>query len=306
MVPKIFQIGSNEYLIAYRTATDHVNNDAKIVQLTYTASTDTFGSPSDILDTPSIDDRAVSGGKIGGTIYVFLYRRDDGGSPEYQDTGYIESSDNGASWSNYTTITPDASMTEYAVPYGKLIAANGVHYQPYYGYDGATTYKVKLLKSTDSGATWLDGPTIYSGSTNRNEAAVVYLGNNKLLALVRQETGDRHLQQFQSTDNGDTWSYIGITNIGGSGAISMAWTELLSDGETIAAFYTDRNDAKMKIATGRFSSLQWNIQELFSGLAGAGGYPAAVEIAADEYLVSYYDEQSATDADIGVFRVQIT
>ncbi len=60
-----------------------------------------------------------------------------------------------------------------------------------------------ILRSTDNGETWGDFSII--SATDHNETTLVYLPDDRLLAMARTYS-DGSIQQMESTDSGYTWS----------------------------------------------------------------------------------------------------
>jgi hypothetical protein len=281
-----------------RTGSDHVGNDGKLVKSTYNPSTHVWGAYSDVYDDASYDSRNVGGGTIDGDIYLFFARYDDGGVG-WVDLGYIKSTDDGATWGSYTTVTVDVALTGFS-PYGSIVRVGSTYYQPYYGNNGAGTFKIKLLESTDGGDTWSDSSTIYSGATAYTECCIAYLSGTNMVALARQDAGGV-LRQFQSGDSGQTWANTGNTNIGGA-AVNMGW--IIRDGERLIVATQDRAGTQLKLHEAIESDI-WGVplgwkygSTILAGLGGSSGYPCVVKWTPAHYVITVSDEQGANDADM--------
>jgi len=120
------------------------------------------------------------------------------------------STDNGITWTtpaqiNFTGIADDANVftTDDHFVY------NGVIYISARRYDDVTPTNSKsiFLKSTDNGATWVYVADISSFTTDTWECALEYIGNDTIIALLRDKA---FLKTYKSvsTDMGVTWSAL--------------------------------------------------------------------------------------------------
>ena len=106
-------------------------------------------------------------------------------------------------------------------------------------YSDNATQSWGTLTSSDDGATWKQTP-IESGLTKANwptEPSAVYLGNGRILAVGRTETG-RPQFQLVSSDYGATWTRA-QTNIGD---VFASTPSLILDAETglLSNYYYER------------------------------------------------------------------
>ncbi|WP_233199056.1 MULTISPECIES: sialidase family protein [Pirellulaceae] len=101
------------------------------------------------------------------------------------------------------------------------------------------------MTSSDDGATWTQ-KTIESGLTKKEwptEPAAAYLGNGRILAIGRTETGPTQYQMI-STDNGSTWTRA-RTNIGD---VMASTPSLVFDAETglLSNYYYERGHGLLR------------------------------------------------------------
>lgn len=298
----LYQTGPDTFLWVGRQGADHVGNDGKIVKISFSPTTLTWGTFADVYDDPTYDCRNVAGGKIGGVLYAFFGRFNDAAST-WIDMNYVKSEDGGASWGNRVQVTIDAALTTFSF-YGALIKVGNRYYQPYYGYDGVSTYKIKALYSDDDGATWNDGPTIYSGASQYVECSVANLGGGALLAIARDNAGGA-MRQFKSSDGGATWNDDGDTNMGTAGDAALPW--LLCEGRRLACWFTDRATDALRVSIATKDTV-WGAPagwlgnaSFITGLAGLSGYQSVLRWKGDRYLGVVSDEASSTDSDLIAF-----
>lgn len=135
-------------------------------------------------------------------------------------------------------VSPIQITDVFAVPTVGLMA---LWFAGNYG-DNGPVHAWGKLTSSDDGATWTQTP-IESGLTKAQwptEASAVYLGDGKLFAIGRTETGGAQFQMV-STDYGRTWTRE-QTNIGD---VTASTPSLILDAETglLSNYYYQRGKA---------------------------------------------------------------
>lgn len=75
------------------------------------------------------------------------------------------------------------------------------------GADYSPPYKDALYKSTNNGASWSKVSDITSTTDNTGEAGIEYLGNNTILAVIR-DSDNLKTHQRTSTDMGSSWGSL--------------------------------------------------------------------------------------------------
>jgi len=295
----VVKTGPDDFLWMGRTGADHVGNGGKLVSATYDPTTDTWGAFSDIYDDASYDSRNAAGGYIGGDLYVFFARYNDTTST-WIDMNYIKSTDDGSTWGSRVQVTIDATLIGWS-PYGALVKVGDRYYQPYYGRLASTNRKIKLLYTDDDGATWTDGPTIFSGADQYSECSVAYLGDGDMIAIAR-DNNNGVMRQFESDDDGLTWSDAGDTNMGVAGNVSIPWVEC--DGRWMFCWYTERVNDVLVMCRGTKDTIlgsptAWIPEtDILTGLAGLGGYQSAARWKPNHWIVVVGDEISSADNDL--------
>lgn len=127
---------------------------------------------------------------------------------------FYRSTDNLRTWGTRTAITGHG-WNLYAVADSQMIepdpsGAPGTLLLPLYGMSsGDPHWSVKLMRSTDYGATWSLYSTLANGATDSCdylEVALIALTTTKLIAMVRTTTpGVDQATYFKSTNGGATW-----------------------------------------------------------------------------------------------------
>ena len=290
-----------------REGKGHVHGPGKIVAWVYDIPKKSWISHLDVYDD-GYDSRNVGGGMIEGKIYLFFGRVEASWDAFFEGMGYIYSKDGGNSWSEYNDI--DLGWDEF-FPYGSVVKSdvNELYYQPYYARtDGL--YHLGLLQSVDEGLIWTDGPTIYEGEKSFSELSVVYLGEGKMIALIRDNTGEGNVvQQSISSDNGKKWSKIKNTNLGGEKGVKIPFVYYDEESDQLMALYLDRTTDNLPWSVLRFSKAEK--ESVFKDFESWGepvviddiyprkccGYPSIVKISDNEYFFVHAKEMNEMDVD---------
>lgn len=301
----LLKTGANTLTYFTRQGTDHVGGKGDIVGATYIPSIKTWGIFSTIYSDALYDARNVGGGVIGDRIVLFFGRYDQYASA-WVDIGYITSTDGGATWNAYTEIGVSALGLTAFSPHGHIIElTDGALLQPFYGNNGAGTYTLALFESRDGGATWTLGNTIYSGTTAYSELAIEHIGDDRLVAFIRQGSGSTGVGAYQATssDGGATWSAPAVTNLGRG--IVVPW--LGRDGNRLIALYADRYDDMLRVAYGDADAIFTDPAAyavsgiLLDGLTFPAnvllGYASFVNLGPNRYYAVSADMALGADAD---------
>jgi len=190
--------------------------------------------------------------------------------------------------------------------HGHIIPASdqNTYLVPYYTQENSY-HTVGYLKTTDGGNTWTNG-TIYSGNHFYDETTLDYIGNGKIIALIRDEAGGP-LAQSISSDNGNTWSAPTTTNLGVPSNTAIPYNikvpYSLYDNETgqLLVIFTDRGDGYTKISVN-------NASLVYSNPRGYGiqkkiehvwlGYPSIVKLSSGTYFYNCYDQVNENETSI--------
>lgn len=309
----LIKLDDDNCLYAVREGSSHVGSKGKIVGQKYNISTKTWGARFNIYVDGTYDCRNASGGIINGKIYIFLQRYDISGSVIH-DLGYVVSNNlQGDSWSSFNVVPTGISHEQS--PYGRIVATStpGKYLQPVYGNNGSGTYYVKLLQTTNYGISWAIGDTIYSGSGSYTECSIANIGNGKMIALVRTNSGG-YVQQFTSADDGETWSSPADTNLGPSTGVKIPHIIYDEKSDKVIALYCSRSSPySVKISEANAldvytSAIAWEKPITVSNMGLGAGYPSMVQIAGDKIFYVFANEQSSSDADIygGIYEFMQT
>jgi hypothetical protein len=310
----IIKTGDDAVIHFTRQGTSHATDKGKIAKEVYTPSTDSWGVRSDVYVDDTYDCRSIGGGIIGSNIYLFFGRYNYGAATWY-DLGYIKSTDlTGTSWGSYTPVAVGGSLTIF-VPYGHMAATStaGTYLQVYYGIVDST-HQIRLFKTTDYGDNWADaGVTIYSGATALTETSIAYIGDSKLIALIRSAGGTYPLYQSQSADDGASWGTndgdyddgnVAVTNLhNGGSSDKIPWIIYDSETDEVLALYADRADSYIKLCrvdkdTVFGAETSWpSVILLAHGSIGNAGYGSIVKVSSGRFFYVYGVYVSASDVD---------
>jgi hypothetical protein len=203
----------------FRRSTEHgVNTNGRVMRIVYNYDTDTVVSNDEVFDSVGNDDRHITAGFIGSDIYVFINRHD---GTNWLDIGYITSSDNGQTWSSFTTVY-DSSTEGYNSfsTFGTSLIETGTAGRYAIGYfgrnDTLNTTSWGLIVTTDSGANWgvvtggtgVSGPGLVDLSDYNAEPCLAYIGERRVIASLRN-IENASVKMFKSDDDGENWGEIG-------------------------------------------------------------------------------------------------
>ena len=182
----------------------------------------------------------VAEGAHAGRVWLSFVRADTATSPDTYWAGFMYTDDEGASWSS--PIYPSHVFTGNTALHGDLVAApiteiigsGGQEFViPIYGWDTGNANDqawLRLLRTTDGGATWSSGGTISAAITNTEQAegniCPVRLANGAIRYLCVYNTYNSvtgaHIVYGRYSDDGcATWSsaYTILSGYGGAPAI---------------------------------------------------------------------------------------
>jgi hypothetical protein len=205
-------------LVAYRKASAHSGVNGTVVAKRSADSGSTWGTEFTIASVTGKDLRDPMFAVVGSDLWVSYFTYDNSLLLAI-NISIQKSTDNGATWDTARVITTAFSGANATS--GQIVdMGSGVLLLPVYGKDGGT-YLAKVLRSTDSGATWSVYSTIASnGAKDYTEVNILKLANGSLLAAIRCDT-DWIIYTSTSTDGGATWSALvsAITVAGGRPAM---------------------------------------------------------------------------------------
>jgi len=237
--PMIQAIGE-KLVCAYSRGTAHsIGEDVRAVYArTSTDNGKTWTKETVVANTPDYGEVAVGKGLDSSGAMLLWVRRigKDWNHDLYRTT-------DGVTFTLVATpqlaVTPMQITDVFAVPTVGLMALWFAG-----NYEDGPSHSWGTLTSRDNGATWIQTP-IESELTKAQwptEPSAVYLGNGRILAIARTETGGtlstRSQFQLVSTDYGATWTRT-QTNIG---EVSASTPSLILDAETglLSNYYYER------------------------------------------------------------------
>ncbi|MCS3655570.1 hypothetical protein GGQ11_000328 [Salinibacter ruber] len=209
---------------------------------------------------------------------------------------------------------------------GAIEIGDEVLMQPFYwrskdDIDEAQEFRAMVTFSRDGGLTWKN-PTDVLTSTDRsslfNEASYVYLGQDRIVGLVRDEGSERY-RQVKSTDNGETWTDVGPVPFSyGSFPHPPRLARIRNDaGKTVVlCYYANREKKQLLVIRASAQDLieqgveGWETNSRYriaTFTKKVSGYPSVFHFSDSCRAVgTFYDEKSDTDADIIPFSMNLS
>lgn len=221
----------------------------QITRRTYTISTDTWSSPVTIYDpgaTYTTGDIAAF--IVNGSIWIFMTRYDRSTPTDGKCKIDVIKSTDGLTGSSFgSEVNIRAYGVEGRPNFGGYIdGANGAKYLVLVS-DAA--HETHMYQTTDGGITWSNGPSVYAGATDYNEAEFINISRNRIIGVFRNQAG-AYVQQAVSSDNGLSWSSIFSTGIGASSGIKVQPKLIQAAGYSnrLILYFYDRGDSRLKIS----------------------------------------------------------
>lgn len=298
----------------FRQGTSHASDYGKLVAEKFTCAdstcaTGTWGTRYTVFEDATTDVRDPVMIEVNGQLWLFFTKYD---LSNQTSSGYIVSTDlTGTSWSSYTELyAKEAAIDGFNFHNGAGVFFDqpGTFIIPWAKHDDVgPVWQLIFWKTTDYGATWAQ-KSVYSGSTKWVEPSIAYIGNNKLIAVARNNAGAA-LGYTTSSDGGETWSaFVNSSVLGDSSSVkpSMIYYDRAYDNiivaylsrEATAKFrysysedplWTFRNDENWKATVDLDSGGYQN---------GGNGYPIIERVSPTHVLMAWSKQSSSSDADI--------
>ena len=197
----------NIFRLSESPDSDHVDVSGKIVMRKSINDGKTWTEPVTVYDD-EYDDRNVHGGITHEGRIVVFFRRHTGSATK--DVNFIYSDDDGETWSDRKSIDTE----------GVTAGTHKMIYVPTRGYMQLIInhYYIEAWYSED-GSEWLEKDIVLDYRDTKkwhlNEACGVYLGNGKIMILVRDDERLKYHRYLQVTseDYGKRWRSPRRTNI---------------------------------------------------------------------------------------------
>lgn len=272
-----------------------------------------------------IDSRNLAGGNTStGIIICFYGRYADAG---WQSIRFMRSTDGGATWNHSDDLPLYPGVVDKFSPHGSLIEfENGTLKQTFYGEESTDVWHTWTLESTDAGETW-GNPTLVATGDFINESDIAYLGNGRMIAVIRQDitTTNKDALVYNSDDYGETWSSLGKCtwgqNFDAPGTSPLLMTKDANSAYFIQNFrstYNQMNESTLNYGTATITALTRRFALGNSARSGENlhyGYGRPIDFngAMEDRLIAYYDLSLdyvsgpvLTDLWVGpIFRKQI-
>lgn len=228
--PGVCQLTNDDLLVTYRTGLDHTTTDGNTEEVRSTDDGATWGSPASVLNNANdVRDQGLTTLSSGLVIRTW-FERNAGVVTSYSA---VSTTSAATAWN--AAVTMGSSFTDYTTVSAPAVElSNGDLIVAVYGENIADTLQsIRLVKSTDDGASWADAGLVASATTfgvSLQEPNIALMDNGDLVCMVRT---DNNIMRTYSTDSGTTWDRL--TNVwAGYGRPSVV--QRPSDGATVCMY----------------------------------------------------------------------
>lgn len=300
----IVPTSSSELIYIMRRGSDH-NNGVDLSAMDYDIDSNLWSLPRQVAVTgDAYDYSSPSSGAIGSNLFLFVakyYVPTD----TFVDFGYIKSTDlNGTSWGSYISLSSLLTYERYNA-YGKVLESttSGKYFATWYEHKsfGTDPWRVNILKTINSGTSWTN-INVYDGFTKLGESSLLHITGITYIMLSRNAATFK-LYLSYSTDDCETWTNVGDTNLG-VGINNCIVDTILVDG-LIQVVYQDRGTGYIMISKDttytNAIALNFNtptkyhytgIDDVYNGL----GYPSIVQLDGTVLYLNWAKESSTSEA----------
>lgn len=297
---------------------DHVLGGGNGFGMLYNAKFNLWTSPFETIDDGTTYYSGHSAGLVGNQLFVQVARYTVSGTETFVDIGYFTSVDlttlteaedlrDSSSWNVFVAL-PAPTYTRYEA-YGKILPSTttaGKYFAPWFEHNG-TNHRLNIRKIVVNG---IDNFTItniqvHDSTADYGEPSLCHAGGSNWLLFVRNNGGTEMIRLFSSTDDCETWSDVGDTNLGSSSGDCVIDTLFYNN--LIHVFYQDRGTGfMMKSINNTYAQcltltlntpteIDYNaISDSLTGL----GYPSIWEIRSGVFYGTWCKESSTTEAHV--------
>lgn len=196
----------------YKKSTDHAGKGPMTFASSFDGG-DTWSEFQIVVGTTAIECAALSVGLLPSGRICIAYQDDE----LYTSIKFAYSDDEGATWVYAGSLSFGAGYSSSPSPVKMIVMPSGKIRMGYYKFGlGANPAIIGFIVSTNNGASWSFGETIFShngtglGDEKGHEFAFGITDNTgtdgtcKMIALVRRDVGSTYLHYY-SADGGATW-----------------------------------------------------------------------------------------------------
>jgi BNR repeat protein/fibronectin type III domain protein len=299
--PTAERLKNGQIVVVYYDSPDHVSPAGRIAMVRSADQGRTWSAPTVVVDGPrdERDPNIIETSR--GTLLVSYFESDATQSPTSRGVFVTRSDDAGRTWSPPVAV---ATTLEGAATSGKIVQVDGGDLLvPMYGARaGGTDAVAAIVRSSDDGRTWSkESETTIAALPGVSfvEPALAYLGDGRLLAMIRTEGAERYAHESYSLDGGRTWSppartalvaqasdLLPIREGPQKGLLVHAW------GDVSGRFGDSRPTVMQVVRFNEFPNARWTSEPrlLHQGHCWSDeGYPSSVQLPDGRVFTVYYD-----------------
>ncbi|QDG61254.1 sialidase family protein [Pseudarthrobacter sp. NIBRBAC000502771] len=303
--PGLIICDDGNLLAVWRSAPQHNPTPAPagvIKARKYSTDLKPLGAEYTVL-TDALDLRDPMLTKLADGRIIMQYFKHDGSANTIAGVFVGISSDNGATFTQLSKV-PFTWDTLIGSSGRMVVAPNGDWLVAAYGRTSATFQHIRLMRSTNQGASWSGEVTVAEGqaeSRNYMEPVIGTLPDGlTLMCLIRVANSDGTspaIYRTVSTDNGATWSAEASVVAGDGGR--PAWVRLASGGLLLVTRDQATAPYPVRFRASWDNGLTWStLTQLGAAPASQGTYAQPIEVAPGLIAVTYAIEASSTSSTV--------
>lgn len=254
--PGLCVADNGDFVVAYRHGASHTSSDGVVKVIISSDQGATWSAATTVLTSGSWDYRDSSLTCLrDGTIILSQSRRTSAPAASTSGCVFLISTDHGQTWGSPIVVA--TSFTGWVYGGAPIVEQpDGTLLTTIYGADsGDPRTSVRLLTSTDGGASWSNGATVADGPTDGldyNESGIVRAPEG-LVCLIRRANND--FRRTVSTDDGATWSTPATVL-----ASASAWPKpiRLPDGRMLVAYRATSASNRGRVAVSFNDGATWS------------------------------------------------
>lgn len=297
----------------------HYLDGGNMFGMLYNEKFNLWTSVFEVIDDGTTYYSGVSCGIVGTQIFIQVARYTVTAMVDtFVDIGYVTSVDLttlssaedlklSTSWNGFTAL-PATTYNRYEA-YGKIqasVTTAGKYFGCWFEHNG-TNHRLNIRKIIHNAVDdfTITNIQVHDSTNDYGEPCIVNCGGSNWLMFARQNDGTEMIHLFSSTDDCETWSDVGDTNLGSSSGDCVV--DAVFYNNLVHIIYQDRGNGFIMRSLGNTYaqcltlSLNTPVEydyNAFNDSLGGLGYPSVWEIRSGVFMYTWIKESSATEAHV--------